>query len=102
MNKIKSIVSDEFNITLSVTNYCNYSCEYCPKFLHDGSTPVLDVEVYFKFFTQLFLDNPEIETYPNKFVTLTGGEPTLYKGIEKLVKFFKVMAVLHYLYGKKF
>jgi organic radical activating enzyme len=89
MNKIKSIVSDEFNITLSVTNYCNYSCEYCPKFLHDGSTQVLDVEVYFKFFTQLFLDNPEIENYPNKFVTLTGGEPTLYKGIEKLVKFFK-------------
>ena len=88
-SKIKSIVTDQFNIILSVTNYCNYSCEYCPKFLHDGSTPTLDVEVYFKFFTQLFLDNPEIKNYPNKFITLTGGEPTLYKGIEKLVKFFK-------------
>jgi len=89
MNKIKSITSDEFNITLSVTNLCNYKCEYCPKQLHDGSTPVLDVEVYFKFFRQLFLDNPEIENYPSKYITLTGGEPTLYKGIEKLVKFFK-------------
>jgi organic radical activating enzyme len=88
-SKIKSIVSDEFNITLSVTNACNYKCEYCPKFLHDGSTPTLDVEVYIRFFTQLFLDNPEISDYPNKFITLTGGEPTLYKGIEKLVKFLK-------------
>ena len=88
-SKIKSIITDEFNITLSVTNHCNYSCEYCPKFLHEGSTPVVDVEVYINFFTQLFIDNPEIEQYSRKFITLTGGEPTLYKGIERLVKFFK-------------
>ena len=88
MNKIKSIVSDEFNITLTVTNSCNYRCKYCPTQLHNGSEEPILVETYIKFFTNLIKENPQINDYSNRFVSISGGEPSLYDGIEELITFF--------------
>jgi len=86
-SKIKSIISDEFNITLSVTNSCNYRCRYCPPHLQNGSIGHIPVEIYIKFFTNLFQDNPQIRDYSKRFISITGGEPSLYEGIEELVGF---------------
>jgi organic radical activating enzyme len=87
MNKIKSIISDEFNITLTVTNSCNYRCKYCPPNLQNGSEEPILVETYIKFFTNLIEDNPQINDYSERFISITGGEPSLYKGIEELISF---------------
>jgi len=87
MNKIKSIISDEFNITLTVTNSCNYRCKYCPPNLQNGSEEPILVETYINFFTNLIKDNPQINDYSERFISITGGEPSLYKGIEELISF---------------
>lgn len=85
--EIKSIVSDEFNITLTVTNSCNYRCKYCPPNLQNGSATAITVETYIKFFSNLLKDNPQINDYSKRFISITGGEPSLYNGIEELVLF---------------
>lgn len=87
--KIKSIENNEFNIQMTVSNQCNYSCRYCPPKLNSGSTPLIPVETYIRFFTDLIADNPEIMQYEKKFVGLTGGEPTVYPGIDDLIEFFQ-------------
>jgi MoaA/NifB/PqqE/SkfB family radical SAM enzyme len=87
--KIKSIENDEFNIQFTVSNKCNYSCQYCPPILNSGSTPLISTETYIKFFTNLIVDNPDIMKYGKRFVGLTGGEPTIYPGIDDLIDFFQ-------------
>ena len=87
--KIKSIENNEFNIQFTVSNQCNYSCRYCPPKLNNGSTPLISTETYIRFFTDLIKDNPEIMEYDKRFVGLTGGEPTVYPGIDDLIDFFK-------------
>lgn len=88
MKKIKTIENNEFNLQVTVSNKCNYHCRYCPSILNNGSVPLIPTENYIKFFKNLFIDNPEILEYENKFIGLTGGEPTIYPGIESLIDFF--------------
>jgi MoaA/NifB/PqqE/SkfB family radical SAM enzyme len=87
--KIKSIENNEFNIQFTVSNKCNYHCLYCPPKLNSGSTPLISIETYIRFFTDLIKDNPEIMEYEKRFVGLTGGEPTIYPGIDNLIDYFK-------------
>ena len=87
--KIKAIENNEFNIQFTVSNQCNYSCKYCPPKLSSWSTPLIPIETYIRFFKDLIADNPEIMDYEKRFVGLTGGEPTIYPGIDNLIDFFK-------------
>jgi MoaA/NifB/PqqE/SkfB family radical SAM enzyme len=87
--KIKSIENNEFNIQFTVSNQCNYSCRYCPPKLNNGSTPLIPIKTYIRFFKDLISDNPEIMDYEKRFVGLTGGEPTVYPGIDDLIDFFR-------------
>jgi len=89
MQKIKSIDNNDFNILFTVLNQCNYSCRYCPAYLNDGSRPRTLIQDYINFFKNLFLDNPQIFQYENRFISFTGGEPTIYEGIDALIDFFK-------------
>jgi MoaA/NifB/PqqE/SkfB family radical SAM enzyme len=89
MQKIKSIDNNDFNIQFNVLNQCNYSCRYCPAYLNDGSKPTILVQDYINFFKNLFLDNPKIFEYENRFIGFTGGEPTIYEGMDVLIDFFK-------------
>ena len=88
---IKSILNKEntFKILLTVHSLCNYSCKYCPDNLHDGKYTDITADQYLNFFKNLMIDNPEILDYKNKKITFTGGEPTLFPDIEKLLFFFK-------------
>lgn len=87
--KIKSIENNEFNILFTVLNKCNYNCKYCPSYLNNGSKPRILVQDYINFFKNLFLDNPQIFQYEKRFISFTGGEPSIYEGIEDLIDFFK-------------
>jgi len=87
--KIKSIENNEFNIQFTVSNKCNYNCVYCPPKLKSGSTPLISADIYVNFFNNLFIDNPQILKYEKKFISFTGGEPTIYPGLEILIDFFK-------------
>jgi organic radical activating enzyme len=90
MNKISAITNDAFTINFTISNKCNYNCKYCPASSKDGSTPFISADEYVEFFTNVFLDNPQIKNYKEKIVTITGGEPSLYPEVEKVLKFFKL------------
>ena len=38
--------NNRLRVQWNMGNSCNYSCEYCPTILHDGSKPWLKTEVY--------------------------------------------------------
>lgn len=86
---ISSIRNDNFTINAILSNFCNYNCNYCPPRLKDGSQQSISVEEYINFFSNLLQDNPEISNYSDRIISFTGGEPTLYPGIEKLFTFFQ-------------
>jgi len=89
MKNIKAIENNEFNIQFTMLNQCNYHCNYCPPKLNSGSTPLISVKTYINFFENLLLDNPQIMNYEKRFIGLTGGEPTIYDGIDDIIDFFK-------------
>jgi MoaA/NifB/PqqE/SkfB family radical SAM enzyme len=88
MKKLIAIENNEFNLQFTVSNKCNYHCRYCAPILNNGSAPIISSETYINFFENLFIDNPEILEYDKKFVGLTGGEPTIYEGIDSIIDFF--------------
>lgn len=66
---------------------CNYSCSYCPDHLHDGSFAWPDYET-----VKNFCDRA-IDHYRKMgriiFFQFSGGEPTLYKSIERLAAYLR-------------
>lgn len=90
MNKISAITNDAFTINFTISNKCNYNCKYCPASSKDGSTPFVSADEYVEFFSNVFLDNPQIKNYKKRIVTITGGEPSIYPEVEKVLKFFKL------------
>jgi len=90
MNKISAITNDAFTINFTISNKCNYNCKYCPASSKDVSTPFISADEYVEFFSNVFLDNPQIKNYKQKIVTITGGEPSIYPQVEKVLKFFKL------------
>lgn len=66
-------------------NICNYSCEYCPKILHSGTRPWVDLSLIEN--TLLKIKN----YFPQKNIRVEflGGEITLYKDFLELMKFCK-------------
>jgi organic radical activating enzyme len=66
-------------------NTCNYSCEYCPSILHNGTRPWVDIALIEN--TLLKIKN----YFPQKTmkVEFLGGEITLYKDFIPLMKFCK-------------
>jgi MoaA/NifB/PqqE/SkfB family radical SAM enzyme len=75
--------SDWFVVNWCLGNTCNFSCSYCPKSLHDGSTPWPSLDVIKNFISKVK------EAHPNKklYFEFTGGEVTLYKHFTELCQF---------------
>lgn len=78
---------DESCITIqwNLGNTCNYSCEYCPNILHNGTRPWVELPLIED--TILTIQN----YFPDKKLQLEflGGEITLYKDFIDLMKFCK-------------
>jgi organic radical activating enzyme len=86
---ISSIKNDNFTINAILSNFCNYNCNYCPPRLKNGSNQNISAQEYITFFSFLFQDNPQIFDYSKRKISFTGGEPSLYPDIDKLLVFFK-------------
>tara|TARA_B110000495_G_scaffold172403_1_gene161306 strand:+ start:114 stop:1016 length:903 start_codon:yes stop_codon:yes gene_type:complete len=74
---------DWFLVSWTLSNKCNYSCDYCPEHLHSGSTGQPRWETV-KRFVEKF-------TRPGKKICyrLSGGEPTYWKHFLDLAKLVK-------------
>ena len=63
---------DPWYIEIALTGRCNFSCLYCNRFKAEASYDV--IREYFSTFSSC------------KHVQLTGGEPTLHKDFEKIIR----------------
>jgi MoaA/NifB/PqqE/SkfB family radical SAM enzyme len=62
---------------------CNYDCSYCPKEIHDNTSPHTDLEILKSCIDQLTsLDKPVR-------LSFTGGEPCVHPKFSELVKYAK-------------
>lgn len=79
-DQIGSNVSDFQIITWVLGNLCNYSCSYCPHNLHAGDQPFPSIDRALAAFNQL--RDPTSRIY----LDISGGEPTLWKDLQKFIK----------------
>jgi MoaA/NifB/PqqE/SkfB family radical SAM enzyme len=66
-------------------NTCNYTCEYCPPYLHNGDRAWPDISKVKSFLSRLKQENPT----KNISVEFLGGEVTLWTEFIDLMKFCK-------------
>lgn len=74
-----------FLVSWILTSKCNYRCDYCPSFLHDGKSPGPDIETAKLFVTRL---NEQIP-FKDICFRFSGGEPTYWKPFIDLAKHIK-------------
>ena len=76
--------NNRLRIQWNMGNSCNYSCEYCPPILHDGSKPWLKTEVYIDTIERLNMHYNAL----NKVLDyeLIGGEVTVIPGFEDIIR----------------
>lgn len=75
-------MKDWFLVSWTLSNKCNYRCEYCPDILHNGTTGQPQWETV-KRFVENFSVNKTI------CYRLSGGEPTYWKHFIDLAKLVK-------------
>jgi len=71
-------------------NTCNQACSYCPSALHDGSVGWPDLETAISFSDKVISHHEALGRQVH--FHLTGGEPTMYKGLIELLRFVKLRA----------
>ena len=79
--------SMDLHICWSITNLCNYDCEYCPKTNSDGSQKwLLDKHAY-TLIDKIYEHYVKNLGYKRIQISFTGGEPTLWKPFLDLCKY---------------
>ncbi len=81
----------ETYINWNLSRRCNFDCSYCSDGLHDNISPLLSE-------TELERAAQSLANVPGKtiFLSLTGGEPTLHKPLERMLR------ILSEIEGKEF
>lgn len=69
-------------------NTCNFSCSYCPSFLHDGSVPWIPIDEVLPFVDRV-VDHYVDRLGKQMYVEFTGGEVTLFKDFLRLTQALK-------------
>jgi len=76
-----------FCVSWMLSDFCNYSCSYCPSFYHSSKAKFYDIFIYYEF-----IDYIKTYTEKNGFnvcrLALTGGEPTAYKDLFNIIEYF--------------
>lgn len=80
INSIKPDIEDFLDIEWVLSNYCNFKCSYCNPDLYGNSSRALDLDVAVNFFNVIHNNYPQ-----QKMLTLSGGEPTLWKHLPEFV-----------------
>jgi len=85
----KGFDSNRLVVQWNLGNICNYSCEYCPSILHNGSRPWVELPLIED--TLLKIKN----YFPSKKIRVEflGGEITLYRDFINLMKFCKTESI---------
>ena len=68
-----------------IGNTCNYSCTYCPDYLHDGSIKWFDYDEVEHFCNRVINHFDDKKLY----FEFTGGEVTMWRHFPKLAEFLK-------------
>lgn len=71
-------------IQWSMGNVCNFSCEYCPSILHDGSKPWMSTEKYLQVVDKISKHYKEKSRHMHW--ELLGGEVTTIPGFEQIIE----------------
>lgn len=80
---IDSITNDApttCSVAWEISNKCNYSCWYCPEYLHSGTSGWPDFQKTLDFFNVLSQKNEYVH------VSILGGEPTLWPELGKFLE----------------
>lgn len=84
VGKYDKILDNEFLIDWNILRRCNYDCSYCPPRIHDNHSPYPEIQNLKDTYNSLLIpDGKDI------FITLTGGEPTLWKDLLEFVVWLK-------------
>lgn len=81
MIPIKIVSSKQLKIIWQITTACTYSCVYCPKELHTGSSKEINLSEL-----ETFLDKLQHREFT---VNFTGGEPTIHPQFLDILKVLK-------------
>ena len=76
--------NDIIRIQWNMGNSCNYSCDYCPPILHNGSKPWLSKQQYIDAITRLSSHYNALDKQTE--YELIGGEVTVIPGFEDIIK----------------
>lgn len=67
-------------VSLEITEQCNLKCKHCYTAAGGGKPNSLDIDTIYKLID-------ELSKYGCEFLAIGGGEPLLYKEIEKVIKY---------------
>lgn len=84
---LHKILNGTAEIHIDIGKKCNFDCSYCPPGVHDNHSPFLTLE---NIEQALNIVEHHSGILENKTCILTGGEPTLFKDLENLIKMLKV------------
>lgn len=80
MKHILNSDPDRVIITWNLTTTCNFSCEYCPDYLHNGKYGFPNYTKALEFIEKVSQQNKKV------FIELLGGEPTLWPDLINFMK----------------
>jgi MoaA/NifB/PqqE/SkfB family radical SAM enzyme len=72
---------DSIKVEWNLGKRCNYDCSYCPKEIHDSTSPHTDIEILKQSLDKLAALGKPIR------LSFTGGEPTVHPKFKELVQY---------------
>lgn len=72
----------QFTIDWNLGKRCNYSCSYCPSFVHDNSSPHLPLQTFVTAFDKLY---EHVHHHKSIIISFLGGEPTLNPDYNRII-----------------
>ena len=83
---IDKILHGTSEVHLDIGKKCNFDCSYCPSGVHDNFSPFMSIK---KIKKALEIIESHSGVIMNKSCVITGGEPTLFKDLNKLIQVLK-------------
>jgi MoaA/NifB/PqqE/SkfB family radical SAM enzyme len=78
---------DSIKVEWNLGKRCNYDCSYCPKEIHDNTSPHTDIEILKQSLDKLATLGKPIR------LSFTGGEPCVHPKFEELIRYAKHIGI---------
>ncbi len=86
IGRLHKILDSTAEIHIDIGKKCNFDCSYCPSGVHDNFSPFMSLET---INNGLNIIEKHSGIISNKTGIITGGEPTLFKELPKLLQMLK-------------